>query len=89
MTSFWVSTGRSTESTNLDPWGSQSLNAPTKDHTWAGPRPPHSYVADVQLGLYVGPEKLEQGLSQKLLPVCEMCSCSWADLSGLSGREST
>jgi hypothetical protein len=28
--------------------------------------PPHSYVADVQLGLHAGPELLEQGLSQKL-----------------------
>ena len=25
---------------------------PTKDHTWAGPRPPCTYVADVQLGLH-------------------------------------
>jgi hypothetical protein len=34
-----------------------------KEHTWAGPRPPHTYIADVQLGLHVGPEQLEQGIS--------------------------
>ena len=33
----------------------------TKEHTWAGPRPPHKYVADVQLGLHVGLEQLERG----------------------------
>jgi hypothetical protein len=27
----------------------------TKVHTWAGPRPPHMYVADMQLGLHVEP----------------------------------
>jgi hypothetical protein len=30
-------TGRPTESTNMDPWGSQSLNhQPAKEHKWAG-----------------------------------------------------
>jgi hypothetical protein len=32
--------------------------------------PPLKYVADVQLGLHVGPEQLEMRLSQKLSPVC-------------------
>ena len=41
----------------------------TKEHTWAGPKIPCSYVADVQLGLHVGPEQRKQGLSQKLFPV--------------------
>ena len=41
---------------------------PTKEHTWVEPRPPHTYVVDV-LGLHIGPKQLEQGLSQKLLPV--------------------
>jgi len=45
------STRRPSESTNLVPWGFQSLN-----HRWAGPRPPHIYVADVPLSLFVGPE---------------------------------
>lgn len=40
---------------------------PTKEHTRAGPRPSCTCVADVQLGLQVGPEQLEQGLSQNLL----------------------
>ena len=59
-----------------------------KKHTWAGPRPPLMYLVDVQLGLHVGPEQLEQGISQKLLPVCGICSSSWTALSGLSGRGS-
>jgi hypothetical protein len=32
------------ESTNLNPWGSQESEPPTKEHTQAGPRPSHSYV---------------------------------------------
>jgi hypothetical protein len=83
------STGRSIESTKLDPGCSQSPEPPTREHAWAGPRPPHTYVVDVQLGLYVGPEQMEQGLSQNLLPVDGICSFSWAVLSGLSGRGST
>ena len=35
---------------------------PTKEHTRAGPGPCHTDIADVQLVLNVGPEKLEQGL---------------------------
>lgn len=27
----------------------------------AGPRPPHTYVADMPLGLHVGPKQLEWG----------------------------
>ena len=64
------STGRPTESTDLDSWSLQESEQPTKQHTWAGSRPLCTYVADVQLGLYVGPEQLEWGLSEKLLPVC-------------------
>jgi hypothetical protein len=62
-------TGRPTESTNLDPWGLSEIETPTKEHILAEPRPPHTYVADVQLGLHVGPKQIEQGLSQKLLPM--------------------
>lgn len=45
-----------------------------EEHTEAGLRPPHAYIAAVQLSLHVGSE-LEaegggaEGLSQKLLPV--------------------
>ena len=67
--------------------GSQGLNHQPKS-TYGLDIGPHTYVADVQLCLHVGP-KLEQGLSQKLLPVCGICSSSWAALSGLSGRGST
>jgi hypothetical protein len=49
------STGKPTVSTNLDLWGLSETESPTKEHTQAGSRPPHTYVADVQLGLYVGP----------------------------------
>ena len=34
------STGRSTESTNHDPWEFLETESPTKDHAGAGPRPP-------------------------------------------------
>ena len=44
------------------------------------------YVADVQLDFPVGPELLEHGLSQKLLPVCGICSSSQTVLFDVSGR---
>jgi hypothetical protein len=51
---------------------------PQKEHTlavqWVGPRPSRTYVAGVQLDHYVGPEQLDWGLSQKLLPVCGISS---------------
>ena len=50
--------------------------------------PPHSYVADVKLGLHVDPKQLERGISQKMLPVCAIYSYSCAALSGFSGRGS-
>lgn len=34
----------------------------------------------------MGPEQLEQGLSQKLWPLCGICSSSWSALSVLSGK---
>ena len=69
--------------------GLSETEPPTKEHTQAELRPLHTNVADVQLGLHVGPKQLEQGLSQKLLPIrgiCSSSSSSWAALSGLSGR---
>ena len=80
-------TERPTETIILDPWGSES-EPPPKVHTGAEPRPPHTYVADVQLGFHVGSEQLKRRISQKLIPVHGICSSSWAALSGLSGRES-
>ena len=50
---------------------------------------PVTCVAYMQPGLHLSLEKLEWGLSQKLLPVYGICSSSWAALSGLSGRGST
>jgi hypothetical protein len=52
-------------------------------------QPKPTYIADVQLGLHVGSKQLEQGLSQKLLPVYGICSSIWDALSGLSGRRCT
>lgn len=43
----------------------------------AGSRPAHMYVADVYLGLCMVAAQLEQGISQNLVPVCGICSCSW------------
>lgn len=42
------------ESTDLNPGGSQS-KPPTKEQTWAGPKPLCTYVADVQPGLHASP----------------------------------
>jgi hypothetical protein len=67
----------------------EKLKSTSKEHTWAGLRPPHPDVADLQLGLLMGPKKLEQGLSQKLSSVHGICSSSWDAWSGLSGRGST
>ena len=39
--------------------------SPTKELIQSGPRPPCTYVADMQVGLHVGSKQLEQGLSQK------------------------
>ena len=41
----------------------------------------------MQLGLYVGPEQLEQRLFPKLFPVYGICPSSWAALFGLSGEK--
>ena len=60
---------------------------PTKEHAETGPRPSHSCVADVQLGLHVDPKQLEQWLWQKLLPAHGICSSSWDALSGFYGEE--
>ena len=67
-------------------WRLSESEPTTKEHTGLDLGiPAYMYVADVQLGLHVGPEQLEQGLSQKLLPAHAVCSSSWATLSGLSG----
>ena len=85
------STGRATESTNLDSWGLPETEPPIKEHTWAGPRPPYpspcTYVADVQLGLRVGPKQLERGAIPKAVACLWNLLCD-SVLSGLSGRSS-
>ena len=47
------------------PLGFSEFGPPTKEHTQAEPRPPCTYVADVQLSFHVGPKQLEQGLPTK------------------------
>lgn len=47
-------THKNLELTNLGPWVFLETKLPTKEYVWAGRRPPPIYVADVQLGLYVG-----------------------------------
>jgi hypothetical protein len=83
------STGKPAGSTNPKPLGLSESELPTENHLWAGPRPHYSCVADVQLGFHVGPKQLEWGLTQKLLPICGICSTTWAALSGLSGKGSS
>jgi hypothetical protein len=46
------STGRPTESTNLDPWELSESEPPTKEHTWAEMRPIGTHVADRKLSLH-------------------------------------
>lgn len=60
-----IATGRPRESTNLDSWGLSETESPTKEHTWGAPRLPYTYAAHVHLGLHVGLEQLEWGLSIK------------------------
>jgi hypothetical protein len=50
--------GIQTESINLAIWGSQRLNHQPKEHKWTLTRPSGTNVANVQLGLHVGPEIL-------------------------------
>jgi hypothetical protein len=78
---------RPSESTNLEPWGFSEIEPPIKEKTWAGPSTPLTYVADVQLGLHVNPEQLEQWLSQKLMPVSEIYSSSWAAYLASVGKD--
>lgn len=48
---------------------------------------PCSHAADVQLGLHVDQEQWAQGVAQKLLPVCGICSPNLAIFSsGFSDR---
>jgi hypothetical protein len=55
---------------------------PTKEHIQAEPQSPHIYVSYVQLGFHMGPEQLEEGLSQR--PVVGFFFPNWAVLSGIA-----
>ena len=50
-----------TNRVNRDPWSSQRLNHQSKNKHRLDLGLPHSYVADVQLDLHVGPEQLGIG----------------------------
>jgi hypothetical protein len=49
------STGRLTESNNLNVCGLPETDPSTKGRPWPGPRPYHTYVTDVQFGFYASP----------------------------------
>ena len=49
-----IRTPQEDQQTNLDACGSHRLNhQPKNEHTWAGPRPPDTYVTDVQMCSFV------------------------------------
>lgn len=48
--SVLYTTRRPTESTDLGPGVLTESKTPTKELTWAGPRPPYTFGVDVQLG---------------------------------------
>ena len=77
--------GRPTVSGNPDPCKLPETESPTKEHTQAGPRPPHSYVADVQLSLHVDPKQLERGYPKSCCLSVGYAFSSWAALTGLTG----
>lgn len=53
-----------TKSTKLNTWGIPETEPPTKAHTWTYA----PYVADVKLGLHVGPLTVEVGFCLTLVP---------------------
>ena len=60
---------------------------PTEEHTWAGTRPPCSYIADMQLDLHVGCEQLNRtGVGGGAIP--KAVAQSRAALPGLGGSGS-
>jgi hypothetical protein len=65
------------DSTNVDFCGYQRLNHQMRAYTdWIYAC--HTDVAELQLYLHEALKQLELELSQKLLPVCGICSSSWA-----------
>ena len=61
-------TGRPIESAKPGPFCLSEIEPPTKEYIWAGPRHPRTHVADVQLGLHVGPKQFQHGAnSEKIL----------------------
>jgi hypothetical protein len=49
------------ETSNLDPWGTQILSHQSKSIQGLGLEPPSTYVANVQLGVHVGPPETGVG----------------------------
>jgi hypothetical protein len=85
------SSGRPTESTNLDLWEFSETEPPNREHTQARPKPSAGkYVAGMQLSLRVG------FLTSGTEAVSKAVACLWnlfptelLCLSGLSGRGCT
>jgi hypothetical protein len=65
------STGRPTESTNLNPWWFPETEPPTKEQTWTGLRLLSTYEADVQFSFHAGPPTTGAGA------VAESVACLW------------
>lgn len=73
-------TRRPAEWANLGSWGLTEPGLPTRRHPGAGPRPPHTFGVDVQLGLHLGPLTSGAGAVSVSVP------CHWSVWLGLSGR---
>jgi len=83
--SFRDSTGRPTESTNLDSWGSPESEPQTKEQAWIGLSHP-AHVVDVQIAFHAGPSTTGAGAvpeSIVCLPTCGSHAPKWDTLSGL------
>ena len=71
---------RPTESTKLGPWGLTETEPQSKEHSGIRPRPPTRFLADMKLGLPVGPPTIGAG------GVYDSVTCHWLPFSinGLS-----
>jgi hypothetical protein len=82
------STGRLTESMNLDSWELPETESSAKEHPWARPRLFWKYVADVQLWSSMVFMPIPQNWSGGCPWFCCLwiLSLNWAALYGLSGK---
>jgi hypothetical protein len=76
------STGRLTETTNLDPWWLSETEPPIKEQAWAGPRASHTHICSrcVVWSSCRSQKNSGRRMSLILLLACGSCS-NWAKLS--------